>query len=136
MVRLGWVGEVHIQIFRRSPKRTCLFFCLGNNYEPTKVLSVMEVFKGTTNHWQTDTDSMLNIECSALLGGKRNATVRAVSGRVEVLVLLQKNLVMLDQACVAGIKDLAMKRKKSNSRREEEEEIIIVEEEVEVDKDE
>merc|ERR1712127_661225 len=40
---------------------------------------------------------------SALLGGKRNATVRAVTARVEVLVLLQKDLVMLDQACVAGI---------------------------------
>jgi hypothetical protein len=133
MVRLGWVGEVHIQIFRRSPKRTCLFFCLGNNYEPTKVLSVMEVFKGTTNHWQTDTDSMLNIECSALLGGKRNATVRAVTDRVEVLVLLQKDLIMLDQACVAGIETLAKKRRESNSRREEEEdeEIVVVEEEEE-----
>ena len=62
---------------------------------------------------------------SALLGGARNATVRAVTGRVEVLVLLQKDLIMLDQACVAGIKALAMKRKKSNSRRQEEEEIII-----------
>jgi hypothetical protein len=135
MVRLGWVGEVHIQIFRRSPKRTCLFFCLGNNYEPTKVLSVMEVFKGTTNHWQTDTGSMLNIdiECSALLGGKRNATVRAVTDRVEVLVLLQKDLIMLDQACVAGIETLATKRRESNSRREEEEdeEIVVVEEEEE-----
>ena len=38
-------------------------FCLGNNYEPTKVLSVMEVFKGTANHWQIDTGSM-NVECS------------------------------------------------------------------------
>ena len=62
---------------------------------------------------------------SALLGGARNATVRAVTGRVEVLVLLHKDLIMLDQACVAGIKALAMKRKKSNSRRQEEEEIII-----------
>ena len=133
MDRLGWVGEVHIQIFRRSPKRTCLFFCLGNNYEPTKVLSVMEVFKGTANHWQTDTGSMLNIECSALLGGKRNATVRAVTDRVEVLVLLQKDLIMLDQACVAGIETLAKKRRESNSRREEEEdeEIVVVEEEEE-----
>jgi CRP-like cAMP-binding protein len=63
---------------------------------------------------------------SALLGGARNATVQAVTGRVEVLVLLQKDLIMLDQACVAGIEALAKKRKKSNSRREEEEEIIIV----------
>jgi hypothetical protein len=55
---------------------------------------------------------------SALLGGARNATVRAVTGRVEVLVLLQKDLIMFDQACVAGIKALAMKRKKSNSRRQ------------------
>jgi CRP-like cAMP-binding protein len=54
---------------------------------------------------------------SALLGGARNATVRAVTGRVEVLVLLQKDLIMLDQACVAGIKALAQKRKKGNSRR-------------------
>jgi CRP-like cAMP-binding protein len=93
----------------------------------------MEVFKGTTNHWQTDTDSMLNIECSALLGGKRNATVRAVTDRVEVLVLLQKDLIMLDQACVAGIETLAKKRRESNSRREEEEdeEIVVVEEEEE-----
>jgi hypothetical protein len=52
---------------------------------------------------------------------------------VEVLVLLQKDLVMLDQTCVAGIKALALKRKKSNSRREEEEddEIVIIEEEEE-----
>ena len=49
-------------------------------------------------------------------------------GRVKVLVLLQKDLIMLDQACVAGIKALAKKRKEDNSRREEEEEIIIVEE--------
>jgi CRP-like cAMP-binding protein len=64
---------------------------------------------------------------SALLGGGRNATVRAVTGRVEVLVLLQKDLVMLDPACVAGIKALAKQRKESN-KEEEEEEIIIVEE--------
>jgi CRP-like cAMP-binding protein len=78
---------------------------------------------------------MLNIECSALLGGKRNATVRAVTDRVEVLVLLQKDLIMLDQACVAGIETLAKKRRESNtsSRREEEEdeEIVVVEEEEE-----
>ena len=66
---------------------------------------------------------------SALLGGARNATVRAVTARVEVLVLLQKDLIMLDQACVAGIETLAKKRKKSNSRREEEQKIIIVEHE-------
>jgi CRP-like cAMP-binding protein len=54
---------------------------------------------------------------SALLGENRNATVRAVTGRVEVLVLLQKDLILLDQACVAGIKALAKKRKKSNSGR-------------------
>ena len=52
---------------------------------------------------------------SALLGGARNATVRAVTGRVEVLVLLQKDLIMLDQACVAGIEALARKREESNS---------------------
>jgi CRP-like cAMP-binding protein len=54
---------------------------------------------------------------SALLGGDRNATVRAVTDRVEVLMLQQKDLVMLDQACVAGIKALAKKRKASNSER-------------------
>jgi CRP-like cAMP-binding protein len=54
---------------------------------------------------------------SALLGGDRNATVRAVTDRVEVLMLQQKDLVMLDQACVAGIKALAKKRKASNSKR-------------------
>ena len=52
-----------------------------------------------------------------------------------MLVLLQKDLIMLDQACVAGIKALAKKRKEDNSRREEEEEeeeeIIIVEEDQE-----
>jgi hypothetical protein len=60
---------------------------LGNNYEPTKVLSVMEVFKGTTNHWQTDTGSMLNIdiECSALLGGKRFRDVeRSIARRRDL----------------------------------------------------
>ena len=67
---------------------------------------------------------------SALLGGKRNATVRAVTGRVEVLVLLQKDLIMLDQACVAGIEALAKTLRESNRQRkeEEEEEIIVVEE--------
>ena len=70
---------------------------------------------------------------SALLGGARNATVRAVTGRVEVLVLLQKDLIMLDQACVAGIEALAKARRESNRQRkeEEEEEIIVVEEEEE-----
>jgi hypothetical protein len=56
-----------------------------------------------------------------------------VTDRVEVLVLLQKDLIMLDQACVAGIETLAKKRRESNSRREEEEdeEIVVVEEEEE-----
>jgi CRP-like cAMP-binding protein len=54
---------------------------------------------------------------SALFGQARNATVRAVTERVKVLMLLQKDLVMLDPACVAGIKALAKKRKEGNDGR-------------------